>query len=263
MYKPTPKITVAIAALLTALWAASAVAADQPRPVSPRAADAKAIAASDTQPVKSEDTEPIIYVPPKGVGAPDSNVRIGGATRGGELAQTVEFGILAPRTTGWTATPQPTLYWYLSAPVDNPIDIVIIGADAVEPLLELTVRSPPPALHHLDLAAHGVSLEADTEYMVYAVVVPDYDHRSRDIISQASMRYLRPAPELIIAGAEPMARAIAFAQNGYWYDALTALLENGSAAGRSGSSNRAVAAKQLLLDQGLDAPTLISSRVVE
>jgi hypothetical protein len=111
-----------------------------------------------------------MYVPPKR-GAPAS--RVGGGTRGaGDGAPKVL--VLAPEHTGLTISEQPNLYWYISKPVTNKLEVSVSNDESLETVLELTLEGSSKAgIQAIDLARHGVKLKPDVEYRWFVALIPD------------------------------------------------------------------------------------------
>lgn len=170
---------------------------------------------------QEQATQAPVYKPPLR-GSPSG--RIGGGTRGTEAA--VELAVLAPDHTGLTTKRHPTLYWYVSKPVQARLEVTVINAAGIEPLLETTVNSSGRSgIQRLDLAEQGIALEPNTEYRWYVAVVPDAEHRSNDILASGTIQR-REAPARLKArlhNAAPEAAYSAYAAEGYWYDAVDVL----------------------------------------
>jgi hypothetical protein len=142
--------------------------------------------------------------------------------------------VLAPDYVAWTATPRPSLYWFTPLPIADPVEVLVIDDESVDPLLELRIEPPVEAgIHGLDLAARGVALEAGRAYRWSVAIMHDPAHRSRDTYVEGAVMLVPPQAAVSgqVAGASPEARARAYAGAGYWYDALGALnrlIETGS-----------------------------------
>src|SRR5688500_14153006 len=81
-----------------------------------------------------------IYKPPR-VGTPAG--RVGGGTRGLGVLPTLY--VLAPNHVGLTTQAQPSLYWYLSQSTTTPIELTVIDAQGVSPLLETRLQASIPS----------------------------------------------------------------------------------------------------------------------
>jgi hypothetical protein len=159
----------------------------------------------------------LIYKPPQ-TGAPA--LRIGGGTRGISLSMP-KVQVLAPQHTALTGRSQPALYWYLSEPSQQTIEITLFKKGVEEPLL---ARELPPlskaGLQSIYLSDYGVSLQEGEEYRWSVALIDNQGQRSEDVATSASLRYQSPATPL--SGVERQAEA------GYWYDALQQLIESHS-----------------------------------
>jgi hypothetical protein len=129
---------------------------------------------------------------------------------------------------GLTVSARPRLFWYQSAATNLPIVFSLARADAVEPMLEFTLKGSTLAGEvRVDLADFGVSLEQDSEYRWVVAIVPDPDRRSRDLLTEGRIMRVAPSSELArdLAGADAQGRAAAYARHSIWYDALTEVNE--------------------------------------
>ena len=164
-----------------------------------------------------------VYMPPLR-GAPAT--RIGGGVRGPGTALPA-IAVLAPDHAGWTADPQPTLYWYLSKQVPVRVELTLIDERGIEPLVEKSLPAPAQAgIQAFSLKDIGVTLKPEQEYRWHVALVVDAKQRSSDVIASGTIR-LTPLADTVKAklaqGAESERPAI-YAAEGYWYDAVDALM---------------------------------------
>jgi len=171
----------------------------------------------------------VLYRPPRR-GAPSG--RVGGGTRGAGREVFV-LSVLAPDHTGLTVAGQPTFYWYISSSTSLPMEITVTDPRSTQPVLEARVPEPvAPGVHRLRLADHGIRLSAGVEYSWSVAVVPDPDHRARDIVAGGRIEIVDPPAGLRerLARAGEAERAAIFADAGLWYDAVAAISERIDAA---------------------------------
>jgi hypothetical protein len=172
-----------------------------------------------------------VYKPPLR-GAPSS--RIGGGTRGLPDAggrrdvpdRTVVLAVLTPDHSGLTIQEQPTLYWYVSHPITYPIEITVIESKAVKPSLETQISAPSkPGLQKVRLSDHGLHLKPGVEYQWFVAVLPNRDVRSKDLLAGGLIQRVEPSMTLRarLAQATPAQAPHIYADEGIWYDALSAL----------------------------------------
>ena len=164
-----------------------------------------------------------MYQPPRR-GAPST--RVGGGTRGiGGNTPTVH--VLAPDHVGLTVNEQPTLSWYMSKPTSMRFEFMLINEEGEEPLLELTLDSAnlKEGIQSLNLADHGVKLKPGMQYQWSVVLIPEEEHRSNDIISSGMIerRDLTGDLKTKLNKANSNEDVFIYAQEGYWYDAITEL----------------------------------------
>ncbi|MEW6219666.1 MAG: DUF928 domain-containing protein [Thermodesulfobacteriota bacterium] len=162
----------------------------------------------------------IVYQPPRR-GAP--RARIGGATRGSHGSQPV-VAVLAPDHVGLTSQDQPDLFWYISQPVTQPVELAIIDPERPAPLLEERLDGVPRAgIQRWRLAGHSLRLAPGKEYQWSVAMVLDPAHRSQDLVAGGMIERLPPDPTAAPPPAPTALAAVAYAQEGVWYDALTCL----------------------------------------
>jgi len=214
------KATLAIASAVISIGV-SAWAEDK-KPAAPQQETPKA-AASEVE-----------YRPPSR-GAP--KVRVGGSTRG--IAQRLSLAVIAPDHVGLSSNAQPDLYWYISRPVESPLEFALYPVDATDPLVEKAI--PPVAtagIQRIRLSELGVKLKAGEEYQWLISFASKPNSRAKDAIASGRVR-MQPA-------SSPLGSYAAAAHAGYWYDAY-ASLRNEMA--RHPNDARLAAVQQTLLEQ--------------
>lgn len=186
---------------------------------------------------------------PKNLGAP--KVRVGGGSRGPNAYEPALY-VLAPEQTGLTTRTQPVLYWYISKPVNKTIEIAISDKQSV--LLKTTIDGLAKAgIQTLKLAEHGVHLQPDTKYKWSLAIVNNPKQRSSDTFASGGIMLFPETAELKakLAAANEKDRALIYAEEGLWYDALEAIQR---LAGKSPGAEMPVKMRASLLGQaGLSA----------
>lgn len=167
-----------------------------------------------------EAFEPILYVPPSRGQALRTAA---GGTRGTARHGEAEIAVLAPKDhVAYTTRAQPQLYWYVSKPVEERIDVTLIDDESIDPLLEITVPGPVRAgIHTLDLAAHGLQLEPGRTYTWHVEIVEDSERRSSNPVVEGFIARTGMTRDLERALGEAEARYAPYALSGIWYDALS------------------------------------------
>lgn len=153
-------------------------------------------------------------------------MRVGGGVRSAD-ALDVAVTVLAPEEAGLTVSNRPTLYWYLSDPVRDSVEIALTDttslAVAATPVLDVNIPGPIEAgVHAFDLADHDVTLKDGVEYQWFVAVVKDPTQRSKDIIAGGSIVYTPEDSALReeLAQSDGTVPAITYAEFGVWYDAV-------------------------------------------
>ncbi len=207
------------------------------------------LAADQPSKQNSNSAQAIAYRPPLR-GAPLS--RVGGGTRSLQ-AKDLEVEVLAPEHIGFSADPQPTLFWYASRAIDVPVEFTLNIPGVAEPVAELRLRGPfAPGFHRVDTKALGVTLNPGVDYEWFIAVVFDEAQRSSDVAAGAGIRYVvaDAAVSGSLNGKSSVPAAAVFAEAGYWYDALTALEQPGDT---EASAQRAELLRQVGLTQAAAA----------
>ena len=182
----------------------------------------RATQAAETAPDAGGEDADIEYVPPRR-GAPV--VRVSGGTRSQGIGD-LDLQVLAPLETGYTANPAPVLYWYQAVATALPIEFVVIGADAAEPLMVKTLSGGAPAgINAISLAEGPARLEPNVEYQWSISVIVDADKPSTNPVSLGGIALAKAPQDLQGPGQDGAALALARAQarHGLFYDAVSTL----------------------------------------
>jgi hypothetical protein len=192
------------------------VAASSALALAAHAADADRLVVAQADAEKTANEAATFSYKPPLRGAPAT--RVGGGTRSvGSRSFTVS--VLAPSETGFTTRDTPTIYWYVSEPVNSPVEVTLTTTeplkDATPPALEITLQPPiSKGVHALRLADHGVVLKPGVEYQWFVAVVGNPAQRSSDIIAGGAIKRLAEA---------------GYAKDGLWYDTIDQLSQRISA----------------------------------
>jgi Domain of Unknown Function (DUF928) len=184
----------------------------------------KAETASDHQPSPQEKKSGSgikmpVYIPPLR-GAPAG--RVGGGTRGsGE--EKAYLLVLAPDHVGLTAQEQPSLYWFLSAPTEFPVEFTLIEGKAAKPLIERRLDPlKKPGVQRIRLADYGLNLQDNVLYQWFITLIPDPERRSKDILSGGFIQRTQATGELRerLDNKDKTIAVHIYAEAGLWYDAF-------------------------------------------
>lgn len=158
---------------------------------------------------------------PKNLGA--LKVRVGGGSRGPNEYEPALY-VLAPEQAGLTIHTQPVLYWYISKPVNETIEITVTDKQSV--LLKTTVDGLDKAgIQTLKLAEHGVHLQPNTKYKWSVAIVNNPKQRSSDTFASGGIMLFPETGELKakLAVANEKDLVLIYAEEGLWYDDLEAI----------------------------------------
>ena len=178
-------------------------------------------------PAGAQQAPPPVYKPPLR-GAPGG--RVGGASRSAVRVKTPlpVIELLAPADhAGITASPTPTLYFFVSRPVAWPTEFTISAPMQPAPVLEVKIPSPSAAgLYPLRLADYPVRLQPGVSYTWSVSVVLDPRAWSRNIVASATIIHDPSIAVGAAAGAQPPSRTAQLAGAGLWYDAVAAAIDS-------------------------------------
>jgi hypothetical protein len=183
-----------------------------------RAVEPPATSTTSTAAPSSDDTQMPVFKAPVGRGTPDN--RIGGASRGSGAAGQARLEVIAPDQTGLTASEQPTLYWFLSAAIDKPVEVMISVGDSEKPAYDSVAAGPVAAgFHAVRLSQLGVKLSRGVDYEWTVAIILNPQARSEDLVASGHIERVEAAPP---PPADPRAAVRALAAAGLWYDAFDA-----------------------------------------
>jgi hypothetical protein len=172
-------------------------------------------------PAVSDDLIPI-YKPPFR-GAPIGRIAGGTRTHNDPLPF---LCVIVPEHTGLSVHQSPSLHWFISELTRFPIVLTVIEKQALRPLLETTLTSiRKKGIQRIHLSDYGVKLQNGVQYKWFVSVVPDPDHRSRDIIAGGAIECVEIPKDLQdrLKEAEREQTPHLYAESGLWYDALSAV----------------------------------------
>lgn len=213
-----------------------------------RTAPPSQVSESNT-PVLAMAVAPLVYKPPQR-GAPGN--RVAAAVRGKEGKVPLLYALAPDDHVGLTVQEQPSLYWYLSEPTTEKVVLTIVDEQVVQPLFEGDLRPPTRnGVQQIRLADYGVKLPRDTRYKWYVSIVPDPDHRSKDIVVGGGIQRVDLTESLRAKLAQARSDQIPalYADAGLWYDTLQAIADSLTAA--PGNANLRAQRAALLEQIGL------------
>jgi hypothetical protein len=152
-----------------------------------------------------------------------------------ESQDTEEFAhspdLMAPfasEQTGFTTTPQPTLWWYLSDPWHGKVEFTLNEVGAVEPIFETYLNGPnAEGIYSIHLADYHITLKPNVEYEWFLAILLDPEERSADFLASATIKYVPPSESLTkrLTKNPKERHHFVYAEEGYWYDTIETLCE--------------------------------------
>jgi len=172
----------------------------------------------------SEPEQPIVYRAPAN---PGPSLRIDARVRGAG-GDAPALYMLAPAHAGLTTKSQPSIFWYLSKPVQTRVELAIVQEKKIIPIFDVKVGDAGQAgVQRFRLADHHIKLEPGIEYRCTVALVLNQESRSKDVVASCVVKRIEPLSTLKarLAGARPSEAAFIYASEGIWFDAMESLAE--------------------------------------
>lgn len=173
--------------------------------------------------VAAADDPAITYTPPADAGP---SVRIDGIGTRSTGPAAPSLYMLAPVHVGLTTKEQPTLYWYLSQPVQTRVELAIVQEKKIIPIFDVKVGENEQAgVQRFRFADHHIKLAPGIEYRCTVALVLDRQSRSKDVVASCVIKRIEALSSLTarLATARPSEAAFIYASEGIWFDAMDAL----------------------------------------
>ena len=176
-------------------------------------------------------TEKLVYSKPAGVTektriiAKEVHVRGGADPR---IPDGLNLIILCPDHTGLTVQEHPSIFWYVNKPVkDVKFKVTVLADSEPEPLFEKTWDADKEVgIQRLDLKDLQKTLEPNTDYKVSVTILLNSSGKSGDVLTSGFIKRITASDKLVsklLTRPTPAERAIVYARQGIWYDALAAI----------------------------------------
>jgi len=162
-------------------------------------------------------------------GVPNHPTRIISNTRSATSLDepATQLYVLLPEEVAITAEAQPSLFWYLSKPVDRPIKLSISTPDSIEPILDLQLDAANrQGIQRLDLSKLPVRLKSAVRYDWVIHVASDASGATPDIYAKSVLWRIDRSDALtsrLVGAKNRRQRAAIAAQEGIWIDALAGI----------------------------------------
>ena len=213
--------------------------------------------AQEAPPVVTPKRTILKYTPPKTAGSGLRADTDGGSRAGG--AKLPSLFVLTPDHMGITTQAQPSLFWFQDGPAPKDVgarfELTLVDPKNPKPVLKVGApladqKDGGAGIHRIQLARQKITLEPGVAYKWSVALVPDANNRSQDLVASGVIQRSEPSAELTAELAKTD-KAAAYAANGVWYDALSALSDQIDAAPKDATLRAARA--DLLQQAGLKA----------
>ena len=139
---------------------------------------------------------------------------------------TAYLAVVAPQGVGITNKPDPTLYWYLSKPIDHPLEFIITPKYSEKLHRNILAPIKKAGLQSISLADLGVTLDPRVKYDWSVAAIADSQRHSRDQVALGQLMFVPPDDRLKnhLATLTPTQLPYELAKNGVWYDTVESLV---------------------------------------
>jgi Domain of Unknown Function (DUF928) len=164
----------------------------------------------------------IVYQPPP---HSTSGMRINGTSRGAADNLPMLY-FLSPDHVGLTTQDKPSVFWFLSKDTSLPCVLTLTEDNQADPCIEIHLNGSKAGVHRTDFESQNFTLKDNVQYQLSLALIPDSTHRSNDRFCSAYIKKVDPSAALVAKlglRARPEDRAVVYAQQGIWYDALMVL----------------------------------------
>jgi hypothetical protein len=135
---------------------------------------------------------------------------------------------LVPDHVGLTVHERPHLYWFISGLPSSPVEFTFIEVGSLSPLIKERVKRPEkPGIQCIRLADHPICLQENRRYKWIITLVPEPNRRSKDVLTGGFIERI-PVPGDLMRKLQEAGKSrepYVYAEEGIWYDALTAVSE--------------------------------------
>lgn len=170
------------------------------------------------------------YIPPI---ASNPRRTIGSGSRGSPQ-DIITLLIPSEDYAGQTTLSHPTFFWYLSQPVNGPIEFALVETGVAEPIFKTQIDSPDVGIMQLELPKNLPGLKVGHTYrwsvrLVHNTKRPSANPFSMSWIQRVSTPIALEQPPSVAAAKSYVPsqtwrdRAWSYAEAGLWYDALAAM----------------------------------------
>lgn len=165
------------------------------------------------------------YVPPNRGSRPQRTE--GSGARGCTNSIPASLNLLIPKDhTARTINARPTFLWQVSAATSAPMVFTLTEARSRQPMFQKRLKADKAGIVRLELPQEAPEMTVGKEYRWTVALVCNEKRPSENINARAWIERVDNTPELskkLAAASSDRDRALIYAQNGMWYDAMAIL----------------------------------------
>jgi Domain of Unknown Function (DUF928) len=166
-----------------------------------------------------------VYVPPTKAAPRTTQGSVG--SRGCEQAEPISLHLFVPKDhVGQTTQGHPSFFWYVSANPNVPMEFALVESNVPKPIYVAQVTASSAEVVKLSLPQSLPELKAGKDYRWSVSLLCNPVRRSSNIYARSWIERSQPSDALstkLASSKTEYERAIAYAQAGFWYDALATI----------------------------------------
>jgi Domain of Unknown Function (DUF928) len=166
-----------------------------------------------------------VYIPPAKAAPRTTQGSVG--SRGCEQSVPVSLHLFAPYDhVGQTTQGHPSFFWYVSGTPDVPMEFSLVEPNVPKPIYIAQITASNGEVVKLSLPQNLPALETGKDYRWSVSLICNPLRRSNDVYARSWIERSQPSDNLshrLAFTQTEYERAIAYGQEGFWYDALAAI----------------------------------------
>ena len=163
-----------------------------------------------------------VYIPPTKAAPRTTQGSVG--SRGCEQSVPISLNLFVPNDhVGQTTQGHPSFFWYISGNPDVPMEFTLVEPNVPKPIYVAQIAASKAEVVKLSLPKHLPELKTGKDYRWSVSLICNPVRRSNNIYARSWIERSQPSDNLshtLASTQTEYERAIAYAQAGFWYDAL-------------------------------------------